>query len=168
MSDFPRTTITAQLRMLLQLSTMITEKRILDWMMTEYVSGGQKLIKYYFRQEYTSTIQKCKAAAWKCTKCDSCVCVESLSSKTNQNPNFFASVKASSVCIHLSWLVGIQSVVHGIRSHLFYGHKQCSLPEVSITSFLPLQFFVSVRLSESNFLTHIKMWAKLKCCIFSK
>jgi len=64
---------------------------------------------------------------------------------------FFASVKASSVCIHLSCPVCIQSVVHGIRSRLFCGHKGCSLPEVSITSFLPLQFFVSVRLSESNF-----------------
>ena len=30
------------------------------------------------------------------------------------------------------------------------GHKVCSLPEVSITSFLPLQFFVYVRLSESK------------------
>ena len=70
---------------------------------------------------------------------------------------FFASVKTSSVCIHLSCPVCIQSVVHGVRSRLFCGHKGCSLPEVSITSFLPLQFFVSVRLSESNFLTHIKM-----------
>ena len=70
---------------------------------------------------------------------------------------FFASVKASSVCIHLSCLVCIQSVVHGVRSCLFCGHKGCSLPEVSITSFLSLQFFVSVRLSESSFLTHIKM-----------
>jgi len=70
---------------------------------------------------------------------------------------FFTSVKASSVCIHLSCPVGIQSVVHGVRSRLFCGHKRCSLPEVSITSFLPLQFFISVRLPESNFLTHIKM-----------
>ena len=62
---------------------------------------------------------------------------------------FFASVKASSVCIRLSCLVCIQSVVHGVWSRLFCGHKGCSLPEVSITSFLPLQFFVSVRLSES-------------------
>jgi len=70
---------------------------------------------------------------------------------------FFASVKASSVCIHLSCLVCIQSEVHGVRILLFCGHKGCSLLEVSITSFLPLQFFVSVRLLESNFLTHIKM-----------
>jgi len=70
---------------------------------------------------------------------------------------FFASVKASSVCIRLSCPVRIQSVVHGVRSRLFCGHKGCSLLEVSITSFLPLQFFVSVRLSESSFLTHIKM-----------
>jgi len=70
---------------------------------------------------------------------------------------FFASVKASSVCIHLSCPVCIRSVVHGVRSRLFCGHKGCSLPEVSITSFLSLQFLVSVRLSESNFLTHIKM-----------
>ena len=69
----------------------------------------------------------------------------------------FASVKASSVCIHLSCLVCNQSVVHGVRSRLFCGHKGCSLLEVSITSFLQLQFFVSVRLPESNFLTHIKM-----------
>jgi hypothetical protein len=70
---------------------------------------------------------------------------------------FFASVKASSVCIHLSCLVCIQSEFHGVRSRLFCGLKGCSQPEVSITSFLPLQFFVSVRLSESNFLIHIKM-----------
>jgi len=70
---------------------------------------------------------------------------------------FFANVRASSVCIHLSCLVCIQSVVHGVRSRLFCGHKACSLPKVSITSFLPLQFFFSVRLSESNFLTHIKI-----------
>jgi hypothetical protein len=69
----------------------------------------------------------------------------------------FASVKTSSVCIHLSCLVCIQSVVYGARSRLFCGHSVCSLPEVSITSFLPLQFFVFLRLSESNFLTHIKM-----------
>ena len=67
---------------------------------------------------------------------------------------FFASVKASSVCIHLSCPVCIQSVVHSVRSRLFCGHEGCSLPEVSITSFLPLQFFVSVRLSVPNFLTH--------------
>jgi hypothetical protein len=72
---------------------------------------------------------------------------------------FFASVKASSVCICLSCLVCIQSVVHGIWSYLFCGHNGCSLPEISITSFLPLQFFISLRLSESSFLTHIKMQA---------
>jgi hypothetical protein len=72
---------------------------------------------------------------------------------------FFASVKASSVCIRLSCLVYIQSVVYGVRSRLFYGHKGCSLPDVSIISFPPLQFFVFVRLSESNFLTHIKRQA---------
>ena len=71
---------------------------------------------------------------------------------------FFASVKTSSVCIHLSCPVCIQSVVHGVRSRLFCGHEGFSLLEVSITSFLPLQFFVSVRLSESNFLTHMKMY----------
>jgi hypothetical protein len=62
---------------------------------------------------------------------------------------FFASVKASSVCIHLSCLVCIQSAVHGVRSRLFCGHEGCSLPEVSITSFLPLQFFVRVKLSKN-------------------
>jgi hypothetical protein len=69
---------------------------------------------------------------------------------------FFASVKGSSVCIHLSCLVCIQSVAHGVRSRLFCGRKGCSMPEISITSFLPLQFFVCVRLSESIFLNHIK------------
>ena len=68
----------------------------------------------------------------------------------------FASVKASSVCIHLSCLVCLKSVVHGIWSLLFCGHKGCSLPEVSIISFLPLQCFVSVRLLQSSFLTHMK------------
>ena len=34
---------------------------------------------------------------------------------------FFAGVKASSFCIHLSCLVCIQSVVCGVWSHLFYG-----------------------------------------------
>ena len=45
---------------------------------------------------------------------------------------FFASVKASSVCIHLSCLVCIQSVVHGVRSRLFCGHEGCSLPFILI------------------------------------
>ena len=70
---------------------------------------------------------------------------------------FFASVETSSVCIHLSCLVCLQSAVRGVCSRLSCGHKACSLPEVSITSFLPLQFFVFVRLLQSNFLTHIKM-----------
>ena len=70
---------------------------------------------------------------------------------------FFASVKASSVCIHLYCLEWRLSVVSGVRSRLFCGHEGCSLLEVSINSFLPLQFFASVRLSESTFLTHIKM-----------
>jgi len=69
---------------------------------------------------------------------------------------FFASVNASSVCSHLSCLACLQSVVRGVCSHLFCGHKGCSLSEISVTSFLPLQFFVFVRLLESNFLTHIK------------
>jgi hypothetical protein len=64
---------------------------------------------------------------------------------------FFATVKSSSVCIHPSCPVCIQSAVHGVQSRLFCGLKGCSLPEVSITPFLPLQFFVSVRL----FLTDI-------------
>jgi hypothetical protein len=54
---------------------------------------------------------------------------------------FFASVKASSVCIHLSCLVCSLSVVNCVQSLLFCGHEGCSLPEVSITSFLPLQIF---------------------------
>jgi hypothetical protein len=45
---------------------------------------------------------------------------------------FFASVKGSSVRIHLSCPVCIQSVVHGVWSRLFCGHKGCSLLEVSI------------------------------------
>ena len=57
---------------------------------------------------------------------------------------FFAGVKANSFCIHLSCLVGSLSVVRGIWSRLFCGHKGCNLPEVSITSFLQPQFFVSV------------------------
>jgi hypothetical protein len=70
---------------------------------------------------------------------------------------FFADVKASSFCIHLSCLVCCLSVVRGEWSRLFCGHKGHNLPEVSITSFLPPQFFVSVRLSKSNFLTHTKI-----------
>jgi len=42
---------------------------------------------------------------------------------------FFASVKASSVCIHLSCLICIQSVFHGVRSRLSlnitYVHLNC-------------------------------------------
>jgi len=64
---------------------------------------------------------------------------------------FFASVKSSSICIHLSCPVCIQSVVHGVRSRLFCGHKGCSLLEVSLTSFLPLQFFFPVGLSRVQF-----------------
>jgi hypothetical protein len=49
---------------------------------------------------------------------------------------FFASVKASSVCICLSCLVCIQSVVHGIWSRLVCSHKGCSLyrTKMNITS----------------------------------
>jgi hypothetical protein len=73
---------------------------------------------------------------------------------------FFVSVKTSFVCIHLSCLACIQSVVYDVGSCLFCGHKGCSLPEVSITSFLPLQFFVSVGLS--NFLNRMwYIWKKL-------
>jgi hypothetical protein len=50
---------------------------------------------------------------------------------------FFASVKAGSVCIHLSCPV----CIHGVRSRLFCGNEGCNLPEVSITSFLPLQYW---------------------------
>jgi hypothetical protein len=49
---------------------------------------------------------------------------------------FFSSVKDSFVCIHLSCLVCIQSVVHGVQSHLFCSHDGCSLPEVCILSIL--------------------------------
>jgi hypothetical protein len=44
---------------------------------------------------------------------------------------FFASLKASSVYIHLSCLVCIQSVVHGVQSHFFCSHEGCILPEVN-------------------------------------
>jgi len=70
---------------------------------------------------------------------------------------FFAGVKGNSFCIHLSCLVRSLSVVRGVWCRLFCGHKGCSLPEVSITSFLPPQFFGSVRLPKSSFLTHRKM-----------
>jgi hypothetical protein len=70
---------------------------------------------------------------------------------------FFAGVKASSFCIHLSCPVCSLSVVRSKWSNLFCGYKGCSLPEVSVTSFLLPQFFVSVRLSKSSFLTHTKM-----------
>jgi hypothetical protein len=72
---------------------------------------------------------------------------------------FFASVKTSFVCIYLSCLLCVQSVIQGVRSLLFCGHKGSSLPEVSVTSFLPLQFFISVRLSESSFLTQIQLYS---------
>jgi hypothetical protein len=68
---------------------------------------------------------------------------------------FFAGVKASSFCIHLSCLVCCLSVVRGEWSRLFCGHKGRNLPEVSITSFPLPQFFVSVRLSKSNYISII-------------
>jgi hypothetical protein len=55
---------------------------------------------------------------------------------------FFAGVKASSVCIHLSCLVCSLSVVRGEWSRLFCGHKGRNLSEVSITSFLPPQAYI--------------------------
>jgi hypothetical protein len=51
--------------------------------------------------------------------------------------SFFAGVKASSFCIHISCPVCIQSAVRGVWSRLFYGHLRCGLPEGSVTSFLP-------------------------------
>jgi hypothetical protein len=45
---------------------------------------------------------------------------------------FFASLKTSSVCIHLSCLVCIQSVVYGVRSRLFCGHEGCNYQAVII------------------------------------
>jgi hypothetical protein len=62
---------------------------------------------------------------------------------------FFASVKASSFCIHLSCLVCSLSVVRGEWIRLFCGHKGRNLPEVSIASFLSPK-------SKSNFLIHTK------------
>jgi hypothetical protein len=64
---------------------------------------------------------------------------------------FFAGVKESSFYINLSCLVCSLSVVRGEWSRLFCGHKGRNLPEVSISSFLPPQFFVSVGLSKSKF-----------------
>jgi hypothetical protein len=55
---------------------------------------------------------------------------------------FFAGVKASSFCIHLSCLVCSLSVVRGELSRLFCGHKGRNLPEVSVNSFLLPQFFL--------------------------
>jgi hypothetical protein len=54
---------------------------------------------------------------------------------------FFASVKASSICIHLSCPVCIQSVIHGVQSRLFCGHKGCGLPEgsISICPLIPME-----------------------------
>jgi hypothetical protein len=69
---------------------------------------------------------------------------------------FFPGVKASSFCIYLSCLICFLSVVRGEWNHLFCGYKGRNLPEVSITAFLPPQFFVSLTLSKSNFLTHTK------------
>ena len=63
----------------------------------------------------------------------------------------FTSVENSSVCIRLSCLVCLISVVRGVCSHLYCGHKECSLQEVSVTSFLPLQFFIFVRLFRVQF-----------------
>jgi hypothetical protein len=57
---------------------------------------------------------------------------------------FFAGVKASSFCIHLSCLVCNLSVVRGEWGRLFCSHKWRSLPEVSVISFLLPQFFVSL------------------------
>ena len=74
---------------------------------------------------------------------------------------FFVCVRASSFCTYLSCLLCSLSVVRGEWICLFCSHRRCSLPEVSVASFLPPQFFVSVRLSKSSFRTHIKMEAKL-------
>jgi len=75
---------------------------------------------------------------------------------------FFASVKANSVCIHLSCPVCIQSVAHGVRSRLFCGHKGCSLPVVSITLFLLLQFFCLCKAVRTQFSDPYKNVGKTK------
>ena len=59
---------------------------------------------------------------------------------------FFARVETSSV---YSFILSSMPVICRSR-RLSCGHKGCSLPEVSITSFLPLQFFVFVRLLETK------------------
>src|SRR5215475_6997671 len=66
---------------------------------------------------------------------------------------FFASVKASSVCIHVSCLVCIQSVVHGIRSCLFCDHKGCSLlRKVKNLRYLNVMFFTVISQALHTFL----------------
>jgi hypothetical protein len=91
---------------------------------------------------------------------------------------FFASVKASSVCIHLSCAVCIQSVVHGVRSLLFCGHEGCSMLEVSITSFrlsyFNVNFNVNFKIVFKIIQLCISWWIKLwehftlsTCVLFS-
>jgi hypothetical protein len=75
---------------------------------------------------------------------------------------FFAGVNASSFCIHLSCLVCCLSVVRGEWSRMFCGHKERNLPEVSITSFLLPQFFVSVKAVKVQFPDPYKNIGKTK------
>jgi hypothetical protein len=66
---------------------------------------------------------------------------------------FFASVKASSICIHLSCLVCVQFVVHGIRSRLFCDHKGCSLlRKVKNLRYLNVMFFTVISQALRTFL----------------
>jgi hypothetical protein len=58
----------------------------------------------------------------------------------------------SQFLLYPSNLSSVYSVCSSRR--VFYGRKRRGLPEASIISFLPPQFFVSVRLSRSVFLTH--------------
>ena len=54
----------------------------------------------------------------------------------------FASVKASSVCIYVSYLVCIQSVVHDVRTRLFCGHEGCSLPLYYIILYYIILYYI--------------------------
>ena len=106
---------------------------IKDWTLWSVPSPKLQLLSPTFLRS-----SNCSPSLWSCC---------SMTSKGFGFVALFASVETSSVCSHLSCLV----------CHLSCGYKGCSLSELSITSFLPLQFFVFVRLLESNFLTHIKM-----------
>jgi hypothetical protein len=75
---------------------------------------------------------------------------------------FFAGIKTISFCIHLFCLVCSLSVVRGEWSRLFCSLKRRNLPEVSIASFLPPQFFVSCEAVKVQFSDPYKYVGKTK------